>query len=138
MPTDVNTVQLMMRIEAGQDVSAEELDRLARQLRDEIQESGMASAELARGAPAPVGTKGADPVTLGALALVVLPTAVPPLIEFLKSWAMRGEGRTVKVKAQAGDRALEVEFNPATVSQAELKELVGTLAGMLPKEKARR
>ena len=40
---------------------------------------------------------------------------------------MRGQNRTVKIKTQVGGRVLEVEYNPKTMSRAELKELADSL-----------
>ncbi len=122
---------LTLQIDVGQDADADELDRATRQLRDEIQELGVESAELAKTANAPAGTKSVEAVTLGALAISVLPTVLPKLIEFLQAWSMRREGRTVKIKTQVGDRAVEVEYSPKTMSQAELKSLVETLTSTL-------
>lgn len=134
MSPDTNAARLILSIDAGEGAAAEELDRLTRQLCDEIQELEVESVELVKG-EAPEGTKSAEAVTLGALALAVMPTAVPQLIEFLKSWSMRGESRTVKVKAQVGDRSLDIEYNPATMSPTELKSLVDTLTETLTKKK---
>ena len=134
MSPDTNAARLILSIDAGEDAAAEELDRLTRQLRDEIQELEVESVELVQG-EAPEVTKSAEAVTLGALALAVMPAAVPQIIEFLKSWSMRGESRTVKVKAQVGDRSLDIEYNPATMSQTELKSLVDTLTETLTKKK---
>ncbi len=116
-------------VDADQDDDA--LDALARQLREELTELGVESAELETGAAAPSGTKSAEAVTLGALAISVLPVMIPKLIEFLQAWATRGEGRTVKVKAQVADRMVELEYSPKAMSQAELKSLVDTLTGSL-------
>ncbi len=116
-------------VDADQDDDA--LDALARQLREELTELGVESAELEKGAAAPSGTKSAEAVTLGALAISVLPVMIPKLIEFLQAWATRGEGRTVKVKAQVADRMVELEYSPKAMSQAELKSLVDTLTGSL-------
>ncbi len=130
MPRDEEVAQLTLQL-AVPNADADELDRATRQLRDEIREVGVKSVELTKGTPVPAGAKSAEVVTLGVLAVAVLPTTVPKLIEFLRDWLMRGEGRTVKIKTQMGDRALEVEYNPQKMSQAELKELIGTLTSAM-------
>ena len=66
--------------------------------------------------------------------MAVLPTVVPELIKFLQAWSMRGQNRTVKIKTQAGDRSLEVEYDPKTMSPAELKSLVEMLNETLPEK----
>jgi hypothetical protein len=109
----------------------EELDRLARQLRYEIEELNVGSVELLKEGNAPEGTKSIEAVTLGGLALTILPIIIPKFIEFLQQWSLRGEGRKVRIRTQIGDRSLEVEYSPSAMSQAELKKLVHTLTGSL-------
>ncbi len=123
MTLDSETAHFTLQIGAGEGADAEELDRLTRQLRDELQDlSGVETVELARGGPAPQGTKAVDPVTLGALALVVLPTILPKLVEFLQAWVLRERGRTVKFKGAVGGQ--QIEFEGAA---EELKALLTTL-----------
>lgn len=75
------------------------------------------SAELTKGVPAPEGSKG-DPVTIGNIALEVLPVAIPSLIAFIQAWVMRGRGRTVKFKG----KGIEFEGSPE-----ELQKLLESL-----------
>ena len=130
MPPETPSANVTLQIvEADQD--ADELDRLTRDLRDEIQDLDVGPVELVRGGSAPAGAKALEALTLGSLAVSVLPAAVPKLVEFLQSWAMRGESRKIKIKTQVGDRSVEVEYSPQTTSPAELKNLVETLASAL-------
>lgn len=128
-PTPVN---LTLQISAGQDVDPETLDRLTRQLLAEIQDLDVESAGLLKGGPAPEGAKGPELVTLGSMAVLVLPVVAPKLIELLQSWVTRAENRTVKIKAQVADRSIEVEYSPAAMSNDELKRLVDTISQALP------
>lgn len=108
--------------EEGADLEA--LDELTIRLMHDLRDVGAESVERPSGGAVPEGAKG-DPVTLGALAVVVLPVVLPKLVEFLQSWSMRGAGRTVKIKTPAG---LEVEFTPETeMSENELLALVDKL-----------
>lgn len=122
-----NVANLILNIEAGEDASSEEIDRLTRQLRNEIREMEVESVELVKEETIPEGAKSATAVTLGALAIAVLPTVIPKLIEFLQAWSMRGESRKVRIKTQVGDRSVEAEFSPTAMSQDELKDLVEML-----------
>ncbi|MFQ5613749.1 MAG: hypothetical protein ACE5H9_16615 [Anaerolineae bacterium] len=131
MPTNAQIANLTLQVDAGQDTDAEELDRLTRQLRDELWELDVESVELAAGGDLPEGAKSAEALTLGALAVAVLPAVVPKLVEFLQAWSMRGENRVVKIKTQAGDRSLEVEYDPKTMTPTELKDLVDILNATL-------
>ena len=129
--TELKAANLIVRIDAPEDADAEELDRLTLQLRDEIEELEVESVELVRDGAVPTGAKSVDPVTLGVLAVAVLPTVIPKLIEFLQAWSMRGESRKVKIKTRAGDSSIEVEYSPTTMSPDELKNLVETLSGTI-------
>ena len=131
MPADSISLDLTLRISVGEGADAEELDLLTRQLRDEIAELEVDGVELLTGGPIPEGAKSAEAMTLGALAVAVLPTILPKLVELLQAWTMRGENRLVKIKTQAGDRSLEVEYSPATMSAKELEHLVDALTGSL-------
>jgi len=125
------SVHLILNISAGADADASELDLLTRHLRSEIQELDVESVDLLRDKTAPAGAKAVDPVTLGALAVVVLPAVVPKLVEFMQSWTMRKENRTVKIKTQIGDQSLEIEYSPKLMSQTELMTVVDTLTRKL-------
>jgi hypothetical protein len=130
VPPEGKPISLTLNIDAA-DADAEELDRLTRNLRAEIRELDIESVELVREDRLPKGAKSAEAVTLGALAVAVLPGVVPKLVELLQAWSTRGASRAVKVKTQVGDRSLEVEYSPATMSQAELRSLVDMLTGAL-------
>jgi len=98
--------QLNIEISAS-DATDEELDRMTRQLLSELRELDVESAELTRGGIAPQGSKG-DPITLGSIALVVLPAALPKVFDLVQGWTTRGQGRTVKFKG----KGIEFEGSP--------------------------
>jgi len=120
--------QLTLVIDAGPDADADELDRATRQLLAELREQPVASAEIKEGGLAPEGTKGVDAGLLGALAVSVLPSALPPLVGFLKDWAARGQSRNRSVKIKLATGA-EVEYDPATMTLEQLTALVAALSG---------
>ena len=78
-----------------------------------------------------LGAKSAEAITAGALAIAVLPPFIPQLVTFLQSWVMRAENRRVTVKSQIGDRSIELEYAPKSMSQDELVNLVNTLTNAL-------
>lgn len=131
MIEDKGELRLSVTLDLGLDVDPEELDLQARQLRSELFDLQVESVELWKGSAPPEGTKSAEAVTLGALALGVLPEFLPRLIDALHSWAMRAENRKIKVKTQIGDRSIELEYSPQALSQEQLEHLVGTLTGAL-------
>jgi hypothetical protein len=132
MTPDAVPVHLTLQLNAGEDDDAEALDRLTRQLLSEIQELDVESVELLREGRVPEGVKSAELVTIGSLAVVIVPVVAPKLIELLQSWTMRGENRIVKIKAQVEDRSIELEYSPTSMSADELKLLVNTLTEALP------
>jgi hypothetical protein len=111
------------------DADAEWLERLTGNLMRDLRELGVESVERPSGGPAPEGAKGSTS-TVGALALVAVPTFLPKLVDFLQAWSLRGESRIVRIKTPAG---LEVEFTPdKRLSQAELIALVEKLTAGTP------
>jgi hypothetical protein len=127
MPSNKKVANLTLQVDAGQDADTEELDQLTRRLFGEIRELDVESVELAGGEAVPAGAKSAEAITLGVLAVAVLPTLLPELVRFLQAWSLRGENRTIKIKTQAGDRAVELEYNPSTMSLDQVQSLVETL-----------
>jgi hypothetical protein len=99
------------------DATEEELDRMTRQLLSELRELNVESARLIKGGPAPKGSKG-DPVTIGSIAVEVLPLAIPGVITLVQAWVSRGQGRTVKFKG----KGFEFEGSPE-----EFQKLLTTL-----------
>jgi hypothetical protein len=132
MPSVAKSVHLTLQLNIGEDYSAEELDRLTRQLLKEIQELEVESVELEKGEQLPEGAKSGELVTLGSLVVVLLPAVAPKVIELLQAWSSRADNRIVKIKAQVEDRSIEVEYSPATMSTDELKRLVTSLSEALP------
>jgi hypothetical protein len=136
----VNSSSLHIEVQIEMEgADEEELDRQARRLRGEILERlEVDSAELVRAGNAPEGTKVIDPVILGALVVAVGPTVLTKFLEFLHAWAMRREGRTVKLKLQTPEgAALEIEV-PQTMSPAEVKKWIDTLSEAVTKKKSRK
>jgi len=115
MTTD-DPIKLEIEVLA-KDATEEELDKMTRNLLKELRETDVVSADLVSIGPAPEGSKG-DAVTIGMLALDVLPTAIPGVIALVQAWVMRGQGRTVKFKG----KGIEFEGSPE-----ELQKLLSKL-----------
>jgi hypothetical protein len=115
-------LDLNLEISAS-DASAEELDSLTRQLLSELREVELESAQLTSGEVAPAGTKSVDPVTIGALAIAVLPNLLPKLVDVVSAWALRGQGRTVKFKGKIGGQTIQFEG-----TSDELQKLIAALS----------
>ena len=98
---EINKAEFEIQVSVS-DATEEDIDRATRQLLSELMELNVESAALEKGGPAPHGTKG-DPITLGVIAIQVLPVAIPSVIGLVQAWVMRGQGRTVKFKGKGID-----------------------------------
>jgi hypothetical protein len=99
---------LQLEIEVlAENTAEEDLDKITRNLLNELRGSDVASANLVSIGIAPEGAKG-DPNIIGMLALEVLPAAAPSVIALVQAWIMRGQGRTVKFKG----KGFEFEGSP--------------------------
>jgi hypothetical protein len=118
-------------------VDAEELDRLTRQVRDEIAELDVEEARLAPGTTRPPGAKG-DPITLGSIIVSLASAGVfTGLIQVLKSWVLRRDGRTVKFKTKVEGQDLELTYSQASTSPQEMSRFVTAIVGKLQKRPTR-
>jgi hypothetical protein len=130
-PTE-KTIFLTIQLNSGEAGDGEELDQQARRLLSEIQELEVETAELVKSGDPPKGAKSGEVVTLGTLAVTLLPVVAPLVIESLQKWSRRAENRTIRIKAQVEDRSIEVEYSPAAMSTNELKRLLNTLTEAIP------
>ena len=103
---DVTELQLQV---SATDATTEDLDEITRQLLTELREMDVQSAQLVTAGPAPSGSKAIDPVTVGSIAISVLPATLPKVVEAVQAWALRGSNRTVKFKGKVGRQAIEFE-----------------------------
>lgn len=124
-----NVVDLTFHIE--QEFSdKDELDQLTRLLISDLEELQVTSVTLLRDQPAQPGAKNSDVITWGALVVVALQATLPKLLEFMQAWTLRNQGHTVKIKAQQGERSIEIEY-PLVMKPDEvrkhIKEVMDTL-----------
>jgi len=123
-PQMIKQTPLELRLEVSvNDSTTDELDWTTRQLLAELRDTNVESAELAGDETAPRGTKAVDPVTLGAIAIVVLPTVLPKVIELVQAWMLRGQGRVVKFKGKIAGQNITFEGQPE-----DLQKLISTLS----------
>jgi len=109
----------------------EELDRLTRRLRQQLSELDVEQVQMASGGPVPAGAKAVDPIAVGTLVVTLLPAVVPKVMDFLHAWMLRDKGRTIKIRAAAGDRSFDVEYSPGVTSEEDLKQLLQTFSDAL-------
>jgi len=109
-------IELSIQISA-EDTTENDVDAMTRQLLIELKEIDVRPLEVSKGDPLPAGSKG-DPMSIGSIAVEVLPVAIPGVITLVQAWMARGRGRTVKFKGKG------IEFEG---SAEELQKLLATL-----------
>ena len=102
----------------AQDTTPEDLDGMTRNLLKELRETDVESARLVSVGAAPKGSKAGESITIGMLAIEVLPAVLPGVITMIQGWINRGQGRTVKFKG----KGIEFEGSPE-----ELQKILATL-----------
>lgn len=107
------------------DVNAtgDDLDEMARLLIQELKEMEVESVDLVSAGIAPAGTKSVEAITTGAIALAVLPTFLPKIVDFVQAWSLRGQGRTIKFKGKISGQDIEFEG-----SGEDLQKILATLS----------
>jgi len=97
------------------------------QLRDDIKGLGEEEVALVAQDSLNEGARSIDPLIVGALVVAVVPAILPKFLEFLQTWMMRREGRTVKISItrQKGE-SIEIEI-PYTMSLPEVKQWITTI-----------
>jgi len=107
--------RLTLVIERGPDVDAEELDLLARQLRDQLLQLDVEDVQPLREGEAPPGSKAGDPAAVGAMVVTLATAAIPGVIGIVQGW-LRGRPAT-GVKVTIGRDS--IELTNATAAQVE-------------------
>lgn len=128
MPKENKPEKYLLYLDMGDVLDQDQLDQLTRQLQTEIFDQEIETADLVSGDEVPEGAKAVETITWGAIALEVLPTFLPSVVEFLKSWVNREETRNVKIKTQVGDKTVELEYSSSGIKADEVKELVSILS----------
>ncbi len=127
-------VRFLVTVVGGEDIDETDLDAMTRSLQSELEDlpevTQVGPSREATGVPQ--GAKSPEVFALGALAMAVLPKAVPALIDFFKEWALRPGYRPVKIKLLNS----EIEYDPRIMSVAEVKQLMAELKATMEDPKA--
>ena len=129
-------INVMVQISMGEDFDEDDLDRLARDLRIEIElEEDLPLESIASPSEHVFepGGKGPDLVTWGALGIIIIQAALPKLLECLQAWSLRGQGRVIKAKIQKNGISIDVEY-PLALSPDEFKKHIQILIDTLKAE----
>lgn len=104
---EIEKLEFVLEISSA-DASEDELDDLTRRYLHELNQTDVDSARLVQGGPVPSGAKG-DPVTVGSIAIAVLPALLPKIVETIQGWLLRGNNRTVKFKGVVNGQSVDFE-----------------------------
>lgn len=85
--------KVLLHLQPDPELDPDACDRLTRTLRAEIADLDVESASLVANGHTPDGTKGADMVTIGAIALAMSSGTLPAVIAMIGDWLARQAGR---------------------------------------------
>ncbi|WP_369379911.1 hypothetical protein [Streptomyces sp. cg36] len=94
-------------VTGGPGADAEELDALARQLRDRLLELDVHDVRARSGGRVPDGAKPGDAVVAGALVVTALPVVLPEVFRLLGTWVSSRPARGVRVELDGRSIALD-------------------------------
>jgi hypothetical protein len=95
---------------SASDATAEDIDQMTRQLPFELRKLDVESSELTKGGVTTAGTK-SNPISLGSIALELLPSDLPSVIGLMQAWICRRQRRTGKFKRMG----IEFEGSPESL-----------------------
>jgi hypothetical protein len=89
--------ELKVQIDPLPDADADELARLAEQLRSELDQLDVQAVELVREGEVPPGAKAVDVMAVGALVVKLAPTAIGVVTRVVQRWLRRSNARGVEL-----------------------------------------
>jgi len=114
-----------LRIEPPGGASLKDLDRMSRNLLNEIQRDIDTDSASLRTEVAPPTSRSATAVTIGVLVLALLPVVVGKFMDLLRSWIERNPVDKITLVVSAGKNNVTVEYNPKSSTPEELDRFVG-------------
>lgn len=126
-----DAVPLKLTIDAGDELTLRDIDRLRRELYlDLAEQSDGHSLDVHEPSP----TRSLDPAIVGAVTLTLLPIAVERLIDLIVRWSEhRGEGASVTLTIPVEDGStVAITYDPTVTSADEVKMHVQAAVEALP------
>ena len=116
-----NTNQLIVTLDAEPDTDAEDLERLTRQLRDELSELDV-QADLVTGGSAPANTKAGDVIEWGTLLLTLAASGgvITALINAIQAW-LTNRNQPATITIETGGDKLQITGNPSPEQQRTIE-----------------
>ncbi|MEI2780146.1 MAG: hypothetical protein V9H25_02355 [Candidatus Competibacter sp.] len=112
-----NNIQLTVTLDAEPDTDTEDMERLTRQLRDELSELDV-QADFMTGGPAPANTKAGDVIEWGTLLLTLAASGgvITTLINAIQTW-LTNRNQPAAVTVEMGGDKLQITGNPSPEQQ---------------------
>lgn len=116
-----NNIQLIVTLDATPDTDAEDLERLTRQLRDELSELDV-QADLMTSGSAPANTKAGDVIEWGTLLLTLAASGgvITALINAIQAW-LTNRNQPATITIEIGGDKLQITGNPSPEQQQLVK-----------------
>ena len=116
-----NNIQLTVTLDAKPDTDAEDLERLTRQLWDELSELDV-QADLMTSGSAPANTKAGDVIEWGTLLLTLAASGgvITALINTIQTW-LTNRNQPATVTVEIGGDKLQITGNPSPEQQQLVK-----------------
>ena len=116
-----NNIQLTVTLAAEPDTDMEDLERLTRQLRDELSELDV-QADLVTGGSAPANTKAGDVIEWGTLLLTLAASGgvITALINAILTW-LTNRNQSATITIEIGGEKLQITGNPSPEQQQLVK-----------------
>jgi hypothetical protein len=119
-----NSVSFLIQIEDRNDRDAVSLDDMTRNLLLEIERDLQPTSAALKSEVAPNTTRTQEAITIGAIALTLLPVFVDKLLDLLISWSERNDSPKVRLTIEGQRRSVVVEYDPENTSKETLAKLV--------------
>lgn len=112
-----NNIQLIVTLDAEPDTDTEDLERLTRQLREELSELDV-QVDLMTGGPAPTNAKAGDVIEWGTLLLTLAASGgvITTLINAIQTW-LTNRNQPAAVTVEMGSDKLLITGNPTDKQQ---------------------
>jgi hypothetical protein len=132
------TLNLTISLDGGGTVDQNTLYQLTGQVLKDVDRTGVHSIRRASSAEVPEGTKGI-PVDVNTL-LISLGSAgvLTAVIQLLKDWVLRAEGRKVRIRTEIESKNIEFEYSPSATSEEELMAFADKMIQLLNRTSSER
>jgi hypothetical protein len=127
-------LELIITLDTESEITEDALYQLTTQVLRDIAKVGVNSVKRIQNAQTPLGAKG-FPIDINTL-VVSLGTAgvLTAIVDLLKDWVLRAEGRKVKLKTEINGKSIELEYSPTATSQKELIAFAEKLIQILDRQ----